>query len=312
MFGTKKRKTTRRKAPSLSKRQMRNKKRRVSTGLSLKFILAVGVLVFVIALLGIGFVFLDKYVEQNVPVSEKTGTLKLANAPVWVNEALRGKIYAAAVAGGEDLKLDDDVAQSVQQNIAAHFVWLDAVTVQANNADIIIRGRWRKPIATIKLGVRTFYTDSELVVLDFVPLSELPTVRVRGLTVTTTSPQAGWAWDEPDLEAAVELLGRLQRMDELVTPEKPLFNEIEIIDVANFNGRQSRSAAHIVLYAKDKTEILWGCEIGTWQRYLEATDQEKLAKLYSYYKEHGTLLDGAKYINLRDPRQRIHLPGDEY
>lgn len=291
---------------------MRKKKRRVSAGPSLKFILPAAVLLLVIAILGIGLVFLGKYVEQKVPVSQKTGTLKLADTPAWVNEALRKKIYAAAVAGGEDLRLDDDVAQSVQQNIAAHFVWLDEVTVQINSEDILISGRWRKPIAVVKSGTGTFYIDSELVVLDFVPLSEPATVRVRGLSVTTTSPQAGWVWDEPDLAAAVELLGRLHRMDELVTPGKPLFNEIEIIDVTNFNGRQSRSASHLVLYAKDKTEILWGCEIGTWQRYLEATDQEKLAKLYSYYQEKGTLLGRAKYINLRNPQEKIHLPADEY
>ena len=46
--------------------------------------------------------------------------------------------------------------------------------------------------------------------------------------------------------------------------------------------------------------------------YLEATDEDKLAKLYGYYEEFGTLLKGAKYINLRDPRDKIPLPIDKY
>jgi len=66
------------------------------------------------------------------------------------------------------------------------------------------------------------------------------------------------------------------------------------------------------LYAKDNTEIIWGAEVGKWQRYLESTDEQKLANLYSYYKEYGTLLNSAKYINLRDPQDNIPLPIDKY
>jgi len=101
-------------------------------------------------------------------------------------------------------------------------------------------------------------------------------------------------------------------MDELITPDKPLLYEIDYIDVSNFEGREDTRFPHIVLYATDKTEIIWGAEIATWQRYLEATDEEKLAKLYGYYKEHGSLLNGVKYINLRNPQDKIPLPIDKY
>ena len=101
-------------------------------------------------------------------------------------------------------------------------------------------------------------------------------------------------------------------MDKLTTPDKPLLYEIDSIDVSNFNGRENRQFPHIVLYAKDKTEIIWGAEIGNWARHFEAKDEEKLAKLYSYYKEHGSLLEGVKYINLRDPQDDIPLPIDKY
>ncbi len=88
--------------------------------------------------------------------------------------------------------------------------------------------------------------------------------------------------------------------------------EIDSIDVSNFEGRKAVRLPHIVLYAKDETKIIWGAEVGKWQRYLESTDEQKLAKLYSYYKEYGTLLNGAKYINLRDPQDNIPLPTDKY
>ncbi|MCK4913417.1 MAG: hypothetical protein KAS69_02320, partial [Planctomycetes bacterium] len=108
------------------------------------------------------------------------------------------------------------------------------------------------------------------------------------------------------------ILAQLEKMDELITPEKPLLNEIDRIDVSNFDGRKNNRFAHIILYAKDNTEIIWGAKIAAWQRYLEATDEEKLAKLYSHYKEYGSLLNNAKYINLRNPQDNIPQPIDKY
>ena len=93
--------------------------------------------------------------------------------------------------------------------------------------------------------------------------------------------------------------------------DKPLLFEIDSIDVSNFNGR-SGSGPHIVLYAKDNTKIMWGAELGAWSRYLESTDEEKLNKLYSHYKEYGSLLNNVKYINLCEPRGNIPRPVDKY
>ena len=53
-----------------------------------------------------GFIFMERYVEDTTGVSQKTGVLELVNAPGWVTESLKEKIYAAARADGEDLKLD--------------------------------------------------------------------------------------------------------------------------------------------------------------------------------------------------------------
>ena len=68
----------------------------------------------------------------------------------------------------------------------------------------------------------------------------------------------------------------------------------------------------IPLLAEDNTEITWGAEVGKWQLHLESTDEQKLAKLYGYYKDYGTLSGDAKYINLRDPQDNIPLPIDKY
>jgi hypothetical protein len=57
---------------------------------------------------------------------------------------------------------------------------------------------------------------------------------------------------------------------------------------------------------------IWAVEHGTWQRYLQAPDEEKLARLYSCYEDYALLQGGAKFINLCDPQETIPLPIDKY
>ena len=82
--------------------------------------------------------------------------------------------------------------------------------------------------------------------------------------------------------------------------------------LAHMAARFYSAQPHIVLHTKDNIEITWGAEWGKWQQYLESTDEEKLAKLYGYYKKFDTLSTGDKYIILRDPQHKIPLPIDKY
>jgi hypothetical protein len=278
----------------------------------LKGIFKVLASVCVVAAVVIAYRFWEKYLTEAGPISGKAAVLELVGPPSWVNEQLKEKVYLAARSDGEDLRLDDDVARSVQNNLSREVAWLDEVRVQATNESLLIEGRWRKPVALVKQGRRMFYVDAELVVLDYLPMPSLPIVKVVELSATNAAPQPGSVWQHDDLAAAVTILTRLDRMDRLVTPDKPLLYEIDRIDVSNFNGRKNRRATHIVLYTTDDIEIKWGAEYGKWQQYLEATDEEKLAKLYGYYKEYGSLLNTAKDINLCDPQYKIYQPIDKY
>jgi hypothetical protein len=125
-------------------------------------------------------------------------------------------------------------------------------------------------------------------------------------------PSPGQVWQCDDLAAATEILDRMNLMDRTLSPDKPLLFEIDRIDVRNFNGRKDSQKPHIVLHTKDDIEITWGAEWGKWQQYLESSDLDKLAKLWGYYQMHGTLSVGIKYVNLRDPQDKIPLPIDKY
>ncbi len=271
-------------------------------------ILKVSVVICVLTGIVVGIVFLEKYVKKTVPGPQESVSLELANVPEWVSGELQAKIFVAA--GGQTFRLDEGAAQLVAENLTSA-VWLDEVKVQTKHDRLRIEGRWRRPLALVKSGLHKFYVDAELVVLDFVPVPRLPIVTITGLPLIKTPP-AGKVWQRDDLTAAVAVLDLLDRRDQQNPSVKPLLYEIDSIDVGNFEGREVARLPHIVLYAKDKTQIIWGAEVGKWQRYLESTDEEKLAKLYSYYKEHGTLLGSAKYINLRDPQDNIPLPIDKY
>lgn len=281
-----------------------------SSSVGRRSILKVLAVISVLGAVGAGLVFLDKYVHK--AVSAKVTAIELVSPPAWLNQPLKEKICSAAAAGIQGRKLDENTARLVQANLQEKLSWLANVRVQAAYDRILIHADYRKPIALVKVGLRKFYVDAERVVLDFVPMPNLPIVTVRGLSPIISAPAVGQVWQRDDLAEAIAILVRLDRMDKLVTPGKPLLGEIDSIDVGNFKGRQDKRFPHIVLYAKDSTEIIWGAEVGTWAQYFEAKDEEKLAKLYNYYKQRGSLLNGAKYINLRDPQGSISLPIDRY
>ncbi|MBN1391823.1 MAG: hypothetical protein JW947_03360 [Sedimentisphaerales bacterium] len=273
---------------------------------SLKGILKVFAIVCVFAAAGAAVYFAERYIKSTRPAG--TGPLELVNVPEWVSSELKAKIYDAA--GGKTFRLDEEAAQTIAENLA-FVAWLDYVKIQTTHERLLVEALWRKPIAMVKSGSRSFYVDAEPVVLDFVPVPNLPIVKIEGLS-EAKAPPPGEVWQSDDLDAAVTILTKLDQMDKSVTPAKPLLYEIDRIDVSNFAGRKNSRGPHIVLYTKDNTEIIWGAEFGKWQRYLEATDEEKLAKLYAYYKEYGSLSGVVKYINLCDQQYNISQPIDKY
>ena len=292
---------------------VKRKRQRTSWfGPSLIIIIKVLAIVCILCGIVIGLISLEKYVKETIPVQQGAVDLVLADVPLWVSDQLKEKVRTIATAKCSNLGLYDETVLSVQRNIEELVPWLDEVKVKTPHNILRVEARWRKPIALVKSGSIKFYVDSEQVVLDYMEMSELPIVEIKGLPPVAKIPPLGEVWQKDDLAAALTILNWLDHMDRTLTPDKPLLYEIDRIDVSNYNGRQNSRLAHIILYSNDDSQIIWGAEFGKWQRHLESTDQEKFAKLYSYYKDYGSLSGGARYINLRDPRDKIPLPIDKY
>jgi hypothetical protein len=260
-----------------------------------------------VAVIGLLLIYAEKYVKSTRNI--QSGPVVLVGAPGWVGPQLKEQILAHA--GGREFPLDENIAAQIQKNLSLS-AWLDKVDVLTTNDSFEVSAKFRKPVAVIKSGLSPFYIDEEQVVLDYVPMPHLLIVEIRGLTPVAIMPKFGHVWRRDDLNAAIMLIDRINRRDRMETSVKPLLSEIAAIDVSNYQGRENSSGPHIVLYTHDNIEIQWGAELDAWQKYLESTDEEKLAKLYGYYKENGTLSGRVQYINLRDPIDNIPLPIDRY
>ena len=251
-----------------------------------------------------------RYAEGYVRVVKPTeeGDLVLRSVPQWANYDLKTRVVA--LAGGDRFPIQAETAQVVARNLET-MSWLDDVEVEVTHDRVFVKARWRKPVALIERGPSKFYVDIDLVVLDFMPMAHLPIVEITGDRMGLP-PSPGERFDRDDLAAAVKLIDLLSRVDADLDPKNPLLEQIARIDVSNYKGHKNHGKPHVVIYSKDGTEILWGAEIGEWAKHLEATDEQKLAKLYGYYTRFGSLSAGAKYINLHDPLDKVPQPVDKY
>jgi hypothetical protein len=263
--------------------------------------------IVVLAAAAAAFVYLEHYVKKSASKSPGYGGLRY-EIPAWANQTLQAAIEDRA--GGTEFMLDKDTARYVQQRLST-MAWMKNVKVKLTSDRVEVQADFRRPVAFVVYNGQRYYLDTEMVLLEYLPLDELITPQITGYTADVL-PDLGRKWHEPDLQAAVRLIDVFNKVDARKCPEKPLLEEIKAVDVRNYNARQSDNPddPHIVLIARDGTEINWGAEYGKSTRFLEAEDAEKINKLYDFYLEDAkrTLLGRAKYIELRRPQTAIPRP----
>lgn len=267
-------------------------------------IFSVALITAIVALaIGAGFFYMEKYVDKVSPIARSTGPLEFPedDLPDWFNEELASLIQTTA--GGKIFDLNESSAKTVAEKLS-QLKWFEQLKVQTTKDSLRVSAKYRKPVASIKVGSRKYCIDRELAAMRYLNIANLPIVEITNSTLRSIENVNV----QEDVKEAVKLIKLLSFMDKGIEPVPPLLKEIAKIDVGNFNGRasRSRSQSHITLYARDATPIHWGNELEKTTGEIEATDKEKLSSLYRTYMDGGknTLLDrGVKYIDLRNPRR---------
>ncbi len=312
--------------PWLSKKSSSSPVRRkrpapISWSRRLLQLLVVLVVVSALGGMAVGFVYLERYVRSLPVVAERTGPLELVGPPSWISNELQDKIVQAA--GGRSFPLDRDQGRRMAERLG-ELAWVYGVSIQTTEKTFRIEAGYRKPIAVIEYGGKKLYlvrverddplysdTEPRVVILDYVPVEKLLLPKITGFA-SKPPTQPGELWHSAEIIAAVELLTALGRMDQISSPTKPLLADLDRIDISNHAGRTNSGNIHTILYAKDGTEVWWGAAYGESHRYLEATEQEKIALLYTFFKQYGTIrgIDRGvgQFIDLRNPQKMFPRP----
>ena len=302
------------------KPKRRTRAQRDEDALKRRMTIAITVSIFLCAAAAAGFVLLDRFVISESPIAQTTGPLRIVDPPVWYNHNLARVIAVAA--GGSEFEIGPDTARTIGEKLSS-IEWLKNVRVKTLRDHIEVSAEFRKPVALIQAGGKSYYLDAEQVpetgdiivhVLNYIPIGKLPIVEVTGIS-SGSIPAAGSEWDAEDAVEAVRLIALLNKADIAYQVANPLINEIVEVNVTNYGGRKYRDNStqpHIVMIARDGTEIKWGAAVGQAARYFEAGETEKLAQLYAIYKLNGTLQGKSnnlfKYIDLRMPQTQIPRP----
>lgn len=259
-----------------------------------------------------GFMVMERYVKTLPQTQQRSGSLKLVNPPIWLEQAWLDEIIKTA--GGSRFVLDEDAARVIAERLG-RIPWMVDVRVQTLPDNIVIHARYRRPIVRIAGGKdKNYYLDEEMVLFDALPVTKIAVPEVVGFTQRSI-PSPGSVWLADDVKAAVELANLLSLMDlrmmSIEKPiQKPLLDEIASIDVSNFAGRKNAAQPHLILNVNDGvTQVYWGAAMGQATRYLEAHEKEKITSLYQHYTEYGNTLKGkGKFIELRQPQTLILRP----
>lgn len=287
---------------SKKKKGARSKKNEPSVSSGLKITAGIVLVTILIAGATIGFIYLDRYVKTSRPTEKTSGALVLVEPGIWVNDEWKQKIEN--LIGSGPFTLDENSAKIIAQKLQS-LSWLDHVRAQTTPEKIKVYADYRRPVGMVDLGRnKKVYLDAQMTVMDYIPVTAIPTIEIKGIASPGSMPTPGNRWAAEDARAGVELLDLLYKMDlhfqREKQLEKPLLDEIESIDVANFAARKSNSAPHLFLTVKDGTRIFWGAAWGQASRYLEQDEKDKLTDLYQFFMDHNNTLQGtAKYIELR-------------
>jgi hypothetical protein len=161
---------------------------------------------------------------------------------------------------------------------------------------IIVRAQYRRPVAVLESG-RDQYVDAQGVLLPAEQVAKLGIAQLpKIINQTAACPQVGQVWRGPDIQAALTVLGLLEK--------KSYYHEITAVDVDCRRNAWSGGNSPIILFAGSDevlTRICFGSlPVGNLDRVPgQPTTARKMGYLDGWYKLNGRRLAGPELLDLR-------------
>ncbi|AQQ71219.1 hypothetical protein SMSP2_01585 [Limihaloglobus sulfuriphilus] len=261
---------------------------------------------------------MNKYVHRNIitALNEQASIFLVEDKydvkfskPDWVTAQLEERIINAAIETVGSATIESGAAVEIGEKLALEMDWLSDVKVVTVRDGIDIYISYREPVALFKYDNTPYYLDSSCHVLNYCPVKDLNIVEITGFSTSgQTVPMPGVRWRRPELEAAVTLINLCRNMDRELAG-KPLLSEIARIDTSKFNSSSVKDSK-LTMVVDDGTKIFWGEPVQKASIKAEATDSEKLMRLYGFFGRYGTLRGTAQSLDLRRPAGMVPFSSD--
>jgi hypothetical protein len=214
-------------------------------------------------------------------------------APRWT-----GGRNAVAVDLGPDSwdgnLFDDGAVARVGRALEAN-PWVRRVTAveRVFGEGLRVRFEYRKPYVTVRTAEGWIAVAEDRVRLPGVWAERPPRVLSADLVGAGTPPAPGRRWDDPGLEAGIELAELADREPALAT--------VEAVDVANAGGRVDARKSELAFLTSGGCVIYWG-RAESAKKFGELTPAEKVRNLKLVLRSYPQL-DGLQYVKVyyREP-----------
>lgn len=278
-----------------------------SAGAGRRVLLNLGAICVLIAAGAVGLYYLKSYVRDRLVFPDAPPAVVLVNRPAWMSDHLAERIAAAVRPPVSRSALDHQMLVDVTEMLR-HDPWVKQVRQvrrvygKQPGDTLEIDCEYNVPIALVKWRDVFYLVDNNAVLLpEQYTSKQLPlvvygqdkTVNIRIVTgVKCPKPaDAGQKWNGDDLIAGLELAKYLYGL--------PYANEIEQIDVSNFQGRVDAKESQLVLVTRHDTQVRWGRPINDKDYFIEVRPERKLAYLQTFYRQKGRVDAGLPWIDVR-------------
>ena len=131
------------------KKKSRKPKSTVSFMAAMKTTLSIMFLTALVTGGAVGLIYLDRYVKDASSKQTPDGSLKLSNAPAWLNQDWIDILVKTA--GGKRFPLDQDSARLVARKLEG-LSWLSDIQVQTTPEFLEVRASYRQPIGMVQVN----------------------------------------------------------------------------------------------------------------------------------------------------------------